>query len=167
MVYSIALRYVKQEEEAEEITQDVFVKVYFFLEKFENRSSLKTWIYRICVNACLEFLKKKKRKKRFGFNIPLFNEESGEENAGEVLDQNALEKLESKETQVVLETLIDNLPENQRTAFILLKLNDLSYKEIAEIMETSESAVDSLLSRARANLKKELEKIYPSRRKNK
>ena len=153
-------------EDAEEITQDVFVKVYFALDKFKGNSSVKTWIFRICVNACLEHLKKKKRQKRFGFLIPLINEETGKENTGKTDSPDAHESMENKELNKELTELIHSLPENQKTAFLLFKMEDLSYKEIAEIMDTTDSAVESLLSRARANLKKEIEKKFPSRRKN-
>ena len=165
MVFSLVFNYLRSTEEAEEVTQDVFVKVYFSLDSFENRSSLKTWIFRIAVNASLEHLKKKKRKKRFGFIIPLFNEDTGIDNTRHLYVPGAQESMEKKEIEVSLQEAIDDLPPNQKTAFLLFKMDELSYKEVATIMDTSESAVDSLLSRARSNLKKYLEKKYPSRRK--
>lgn len=65
LVYSLALHYVQNVEDAEEITQDVFVKVYQSIHTFKNNASVKTWIYRITVNASLDFITKKKSKKRF------------------------------------------------------------------------------------------------------
>lgn len=165
MVFSLAHKYVNNYHDAEEITQDVFVKIHTALGEFENRSSLKTWIFRITINASLEHIKKSKRKKRFGFLIPLFHEESGEENTGKHQETDPHSDLESREAMAELSKLIAGLPEKQRTALLLSKLKDMSYKEIAEVMETTESAVDSLLSRAKANLKKDLEKIFPDRRK--
>jgi DNA-directed RNA polymerase specialized sigma24 family protein len=65
LVYNVALNYVQNIEDAEEITQDVFVKINGSLDKFNNNSTLKTWIYRITINECLDFIKKKNSKKRF------------------------------------------------------------------------------------------------------
>ena len=61
MVYNLALNYVQQVEDAEEITQDVFIKIYHKQELFEQRSTLKTWIYRITINSSLDFIRKKRR----------------------------------------------------------------------------------------------------------
>ena len=69
MVYNLALGYVQNTEDAEEITQDVFVKVYQKIEGFKSDSTLKTWIYRIAINQCIDYVKAKNAKKRFGFKI--------------------------------------------------------------------------------------------------
>jgi RNA polymerase sigma factor (sigma-70 family) len=71
-VFRLALRYVSSAEDAEDIAQEVFVSVYFGLENFDQRSKLSTWIYRITVNKCLDHLKARKRKKRWGRVISLF-----------------------------------------------------------------------------------------------
>jgi RNA polymerase sigma-70 factor (family 1) len=163
-VFNTALHYLKHTEEAEDITQEVFIEVYQSRSKFREQASISTWIYRITVNKCLDHLRAKKRQKRFGFITSLFHPESGE-----VLheishyDHPGIE-LEKKEKARFLFQAIDQLPENQKTAFILWHIEELPQKEIAEIMESSVKAVESLLQRAKAKLRAELEKLYPDRR---
>jgi len=153
LVYNLCLNYLQNTEDAEEVTQDVFVKIYHQLEKFNEQSSLKTWIYRITVNQCLDFLKAKKRKKRFGFVIPIYDNSdtfsySDFNHPGVIL--------EHQEATESLLKLINELPHSQKTALILKVIDDLSQKEIAKIMELSEKAVESLLSRAKYNLKEKI-----------
>ncbi len=153
MVYNTALGLVQQHIDAEDITQEVFIQVYRSIQQFKGEAALSTWLYRITVTKCLDFLRSKKRKKRFGFMISIFGQDNHPlyeppdfHHPGVALDK--------KEDAALLFKLIDTLPENQKTAFILNKLENLSYGEIAEIMKTTASAVDSLLQRARLNLKK-------------
>ena len=153
LVYNLCLNYLQNTEDAEEVTQDVFVKIFNKQGEFNNLSSLKTWIYRITVNQCLDFLKAKKRKKRFGFIIPIYDNSesysySNFEHPGIIL--------ENQEATENLMKLINKLPENQKTALILKVIDELSQKEIAEIMELSIKAVESLLSRAKSNLKEKI-----------
>lgn len=164
LVFNTALHFLQHREEAEDITQDVFVEVYQSLAKFKEQSSVSTWIYRITVNKCLDHLRAKKRQKRFGFITNLFHPETGEI-LHEIshFDHPGIE-LEKKEKARFLFRAIEQLPENQKTAFILWHIEELPQKEIAEIMQSSVKAVESLLQRAKANLRKELEKHYPERR---
>lgn len=153
LVYNLCLNYLQNIEDAEEVTQDVFVTIFKKQDNFKNNSSLKTWIYRITVNACLDFLKAKKRKKRFGFIIPIYdNSESysySDFNHPGII-------LENEEATEKLLKLINELPNNQKTALILKVIDELSQKEIAEVMELSVKAVESLLSRAKNNLKEKI-----------
>ena len=164
LVLNTAINFLQHREEAEDITQDVFIEVYQSLSKFKEQSSISTWIYRITVNKCLDHLRAKKRKKRFGFITSLFHPETGEV-LHEVshFDHPGIE-LEKKEKARFLFQAIETLPENQKTAFILWHIEELPQKEIARIMQSSVKAVESLLQRAKTNLRKELEKIYPERR---
>ncbi len=164
MVFNLALHYVLNTEDAEEITQDVFVKVYNTVEDFKYDSTIKTWIYRITVNTSLDFIKLKKSKKRFF----IFGKKSTSEN--EYLSVKNTEHpgviLEHKEKSTLLFSVINQLPENQRTAFLLSKLEGLSNPEIALVMETSISAVESLQVRAKKTLREKLgEKFEEYRRK--
>ena len=152
-VYNTALGLLQQSNDAEDIAQEVFIQVYRSVHQFKGASSLSTWVYRITVSKCLDFIRSKKRKKRFGIvlnifssgNVPLFDPPDFH-HPGVLLD--------NKESAAFLFRLINQLPANQKTAFILNKLEDLSYSEIAAIMQNSESAVDSLLQRAKQNLRK-------------
>lgn len=154
-VFNTALGLLQHETDAEDIAQEVFIQVYRSISQFKSQSLLSTWIYRITVTKSLDFLRSKKRKKRFGFVRSLFGEdntplhEPGDFNHPGVLN-------ERKEDAAMLFKLVNELPENQRTAFILNKVEELSYREIADILNTSERAVDSLLQRAKQNLRKKL-----------
>jgi RNA polymerase sigma-70 factor (ECF subfamily) len=157
-VYNTALSYVHNEQDAEEVTQVVFTNIYRSASKFKGNSAVGTWVYRITVNTSLNFIKKKNRFAfiRFG---QLNNETPDFEHPGILL--------ENKENAKALFKVIDTLPDNQKTAFILSYVEELPRQEVADIMETSLKAVESLLQRAKSNLRKKLEKIYPHRRKMK
>ncbi len=149
LVYNVALQYVQNKEDAEEITQDVFVKVYDKHKNFKGDSALKTWIYRITVNTALDYIKAKNRKKRAAFKN---SDDTALEFIGDFDHPGVL--LENKENMAQLFMAINELPENQRTVLILLKVDDLSQKEVAEILEKSPKAVESIFQRAKTNLKK-------------
>jgi len=166
MVYNLAISYIQNVEEAEEITQDVFIQVYESLSKFENNSSLKTWIFRITINKCLDHIKAKKRKKRMAFVSSLFN--SNDQLVHEPIEfQHPGIIAEQKENASILFSCIDELPENQKTAFLLSKVEGLSNPEISVIMKTSISSVESYIFRAKQNLQNLVQKKYPSLCKNK
>lgn len=154
-VYNTALSYTKGVEDAEEITQDVFFKVYKNATKFKGESSLSTWIYRIAVNTSLNYLKKKNR-------FTLFRDSS------DTIQQTNFEHpgvlLENKENAAILFKAMDCLQGKQKTAFILSFIEELPRQEVADIMETSLKAVESLLQRAKRNMRLELERLYPSRK---
>lgn len=165
LVYNVALNYLQNIEDAEEITQDVFIQLYHSLDKFKNESSIKTWIYRITINKCLDFIKHKKSKKR----LFIFGQKSN--NEFEIQNFSNFEHpgilLENKENASVLFSVINELTENQKTAFILSKLDEMSNPEISEIMNLSISSVESLIFRAKTTLKEKLSKKFADYRKNK
>ncbi|MBK8610977.1 MAG: RNA polymerase sigma factor [Chitinophagaceae bacterium] len=157
LVYNMCLHYVLNAEDAQDITQEVFVKVHQRYSQYDPKAaSEKTWICRIAINHCLDFIKSKKTKKRFGFISSLFHQDSDEQ----VID--ALEinhpgvEAEHKEALTKLLQIIYALPENQKTAIILSKIEDRPQKEVAEIMNTSVKAVESLLQRAKQTIHKNL-----------
>jgi RNA polymerase sigma factor (sigma-70 family) len=159
-IFNTALGLLQHHTEAEDIAQEVFIQVFRSIQSFKGESLLSTWIYRITVTKSLDHLRSKKRKKRFGFLSTLFGDynmpvyEPEDFNHPGVLQEN-------KEDAAILFKMIDQLPENQRTAFVLNKVEDLSYREIAAILNTTESAVDSLLQRAKQNLRKKLNEFPP------
>ena len=156
-VYNTALSYTQREQDAEEITQDVFISVFRNAAKFKGKSEVSTWIYRITVNTSLNYLR---RQKRFGFL-------SGGEPRTDTPDfEHPGVLLEKKENARALFKVIDALPNQQKTAFILSFVEELPRQEVAEIMKVSLKAVESLLQRAKGNLRTKLEKVYPERRKN-
>lgn len=157
-VYNTALSYAQNEADAEEITQDVFTSIFRYAGNFKGESAVGTWIYRITVNTSLNHLKKTKR-----FSFLKFG------NTGD--DKPDFEHpgvlMENKENAKNLFKVIDILPENQKTAFILSYIEELPRQEVADIMELSLKAVESLLQRAKAALRKKLDAHYPGRRKKK
>jgi RNA polymerase sigma-70 factor, ECF subfamily len=154
LVYNLCLNYLQNTSEAEEACQNVFVKVYSKYNQFKAESELQTWIYRIAINECLDRIKSTKRKKRLSI-FQVFSNEQSEANAFRENNHPGIQ-LEDKEAINKILSAINELPENQKTAIILKSIEGLSQKEISQIMETSEKAVESLLSRARANLKTKL-----------
>lgn len=155
-VYSICWSILKNQADAEDAVQEVFVSVWLGLSSFQGDSLLSTWIYRITVNKCKELLRKKNRKKRFA----IFSNNSIELNVIEQKDVHPGIHLENKERAQILFDAIQQLPDNQATAYTLNKMEGFSYEEVAQIMEISLSAVESVLFRAKANLKKSLLSKY-------
>jgi len=162
MVYNTALGIVQQEGDAEDVAQEVFIQAYESISSLKGDSKLSTWLYRITVTKSLDHLRKKKRKKRFAFVQSLFGENDEERNHPVEFRHPGVE-LDKKEDAAVLFNAIQSLPENQKVAFTLHKLEGLPYKEVADIMETSLSSVESLMHRAKANLKKQLSTYYKGR----
>lgn len=157
LVYNLCLHYVLHTEDAKDITQEVFVKVYQKYHQFDPASaSLKTWVYRIAINHCLDFLKSKKTNKRFGFITSLFYPDTNEPIIEAVTINHPGVLLENKEELENLLLIIQSLPENQKTAIILNKIEDRPQKEVAKIMNTSIKAVESLLQRAKQSINKKL-----------
>jgi RNA polymerase sigma-70 factor, ECF subfamily len=136
-------------EDAEDMAQDVFIEVYKSVHRFRKESDLNTWIYRIAINKSLDLLRKRKRKKRFGDLRALFHAKAKPADSPH-------QRLEEAERKEILQQQIGLLAENQRIALVLSQYEKLSNKQIATIMGTSEAAAESLLHRARANLRKHL-----------
>jgi len=159
MVYNTALGIVQNADDADDITQEVFIQVYRSVSSFKGDSKFSTWLYRITLGKALDHEKKKKRKKRFGFVQGLFGAD-GAEQAHAVEFEHPGVQLEKKERAGELFSALKQLPNNQRIAFTLHKLEGQSYQQVAEIMNTTLYAVESLMSRAKTNLRKELKKYY-------
>jgi RNA polymerase sigma-70 factor (ECF subfamily) len=152
MVFNTALHYLQNKEDAEEITQDVFVTVYNKQTAFEGRSNLKTWIYKICINRCLDRLKSKKRKKRLSSVWTLFSDMPLNNDLAIDAFHPAIQ-IEQKEALLQLMHQIQKLPDQQKTALILSKFEQLPQYDVAEIMGVTVKAVESLLYRAKQQLK--------------
>ena len=160
LVYNAALGILQNSDDAEDIAQEVFIQVFNSVKEFKGDCKLATWLYRISVTKSLDFLRAKKRKKRFGFMQSLFGEESNEPVIEQATFVHPGVQLENKERAGILFNAIAKLPENQKTAFTLNKVEGLSYQEIADVMEVSVSSVESLLFRAKGNLQKYLGDYY-------
>ncbi len=152
MVFRTALGFVHSKEDAEDITQDVFIKAYTSLSTFKGESEFSTWLYRITLNTAINFSNKNKFKMLYddieNALSGIFNRASDE--------KSIQQQLEANENTRKIEKAINSLKEKQKTAFILSKYEELPQKRIAEIMKTSEGAVEQLLQRAKSNLQKKL-----------
>lgn len=159
MVYNTALGILQNAEDAEDVTQETFVQVFESVSGFKGDSKFSTWVYRITVSKAMDHIRKKKRKKRFAFIQSLYGR-----NDEPVIDPPDFfhpgVSMENKENAAVLFKAVEQLPGNQKTAFVLNKVEGLSYIEIGNIMQITDSAVDALLQRAKANLKKILKEYY-------
>ena len=159
-VFTLALRYVRNTEDAEEITQDVFIDVFRSAQAFRGESGVLTWLYRITVNKSLDFQKRQKRQKRFAFLTSLFDSAAGHPMSQPTEPYHPGVALEDQERAAVLHRAIDKLPEKQRTVYILTRIEGLTNPEAASILTTSVGAVESLQQRALANLRKDLTALY-------
>jgi RNA polymerase sigma factor (sigma-70 family) len=158
-VFNSSFGLLQNAQDAEDISQEVFTEVFNSINRFRGDSSLSTWIYRITITKSLDHIRKKKRKKRFAFITSLFGE--GEKNFKEPADFNHPGvEAENRELSTILFKAIEKLPQNQKIAFTLNKIEGLNYKEISAIMTVSVSSVESFLHRARNNLKSLLSNYY-------
>lgn len=154
-VINICLGFTSSIDEAKDISQEVFIEVYLSLPKFRQESAFSTWLYRIAVNKSINATRQSKKN----ILVRLFTKDNA--NANELFipaDEASIPdtKLTKREDYAALKNAIKSLPKNQHVAFTLNKYQELSYKEIAEVMEISLSAVESLIFRAKANLQKKL-----------
>jgi RNA polymerase sigma factor (sigma-70 family) len=164
-IFATCISFVPNREDAEDIAQDVFFEVFKSIKKFKGDSSLSTWMYRITTNKCLEFIRKRNTKKRFAFLQSLTGPDFEIDKTNFFTEMNHPGViLENKEQNETLFLAINNLPEAQRVAFTLNKVDGKSYQEVSDIMEKSLSSVESLLFRAKKNLQKTLENYYKNDR---
>lgn len=152
LVFRTCMGFLHNKDDADDLTQDVFIQAYQSLSTFKGDASFSTWIYRIAVNASLNKVRKTSKsfilqqiETVFGSKKSKDPSISDTENPENILIQN--------EHKAWIQKALNSLPENQRTAIVLSKYDDLPQKEIAEIMNTTEGAVEALIQRAKANLR--------------
>jgi len=145
LVFTLALRMVKNKEEAEEVSQDTFIKVYKSLRKFKGDSKFSTWIYRVAYNTCLDRLKKNKRQQ----NTVTIDEYT--EHQVRTID-NALDKIETKEKQEAIKKCIEMLPSEDGFLLTLYYFDEQSLDEIAKVVNLTANNVKVKLYRSRKKL---------------
>ena len=158
-VFNTAISIVQNEDDADDITQEVFVQVYQSVSSFKGESKFSTWLYRITITKSLDHEKRKKRKKRSAFVQSLFGI-GGEEIVHPADFNHPGILMEKKEGAAGLFAALKQIPDKQRIAFTLHKMEGQSYQQVAEIMNTSLFAVESLIARSKVNLKKALKNYY-------
>lgn len=155
-VIKTAFYFVANMEDAEDLSQEVFLEILKSVERYKQNSSLYTWIYRITVNKSLDHLRRQKRRDVIHQISTFFRISNDGTNRNDSEPAIMDTQNEDREKRVILDSAVNSLQENQRIAFILNKYEDLAYKDIAEIMNLSLSSVESLIHRAKLNLQKKL-----------
>ncbi len=158
-IYNLALRMLGNPDDAKDILQDTFMKVYDHLDKFRGDAKLSTWIYRIAMNEALMKIRREKGKM---VSIDTFRVSEGETRALDIVDwaERPLDKLLTKELGEEMDAAVGKLPEEYRAVFLLRDVEGLSNAEIAKVLEISVPAVKSRLHRARLFLRGELTKYF-------
>jgi RNA polymerase sigma-70 factor (ECF subfamily) len=160
-VYRVCLGFVHTTADAEDLTQEVFIEVFRSLVKFRGDSEFSTWLYRIAVNKSLNYLRVKSRNNiisLFDFRTPANPVLNHDPAAGD--DSSPDNVLIKADREKAIKDALNRLPGTQKTAFVLSRYDDLPNAEIAEIMQLSISSVESLLFRAKRNLRKILLPYY-------
>lgn len=153
-IYRLGLKILGNEQDAEDILQETFIKAYRSIENFEGRSALSTWLYRIATNEALMLL----RKRKPALDLVLEDDNEDDIEPREIVDWCCLpeEEMLSTESRIFLEKAVQVLSPSLRLVFLMRDVERLSIKETAEILEISESAVKVRLMRARLRLREEL-----------
>ncbi|MGM0566113.1 MAG: RNA polymerase sigma factor [Bacteroidota bacterium] len=152
MIFHTCFRIIQDKDDAQDIAQDVFVEAFQSVDKFMNQSAISTWLYRIAINKSLNFIKKHKKR--------TLTDDISKYGSADLSEKDASFKTENEERHLILSQAIDSLPESQKTAFVLHKIEEKSYKEIASLTGNSLSSVESLMHRAKNNLQKRLVSYY-------
>ncbi|MBV1756548.1 MAG: sigma-70 family RNA polymerase sigma factor [Dethiosulfatibacter sp.] len=155
--YNIALKMLKNKEDAEDISQEALIKAYKSIESFKMDSSFRTWIYRIVVNTCLDYIRKHKTTV---ISIDKSIQTEHNEFQIEIEDHRPSpdEIFERKQTQKMVVEALNQLDDDFRTAIILRDIQDFSYEEISDILTCSLGTVKSRISRGRQKLREIIEK---------
>lgn len=165
-VYHVALKLLGDEQEAEDVLQETFLNAFKAIPRFEGRSSLSTWLYRIAYNASLMRLRKRRQMTTFSLDeTPAAEDESGEALSPLLVDWSAMpdEQLLTAEARQEIDRAIADLPEPLRAAFILRDIHGLSGAEAAEVLGISVQAVKNRLHRARLQLRDRLSAYFGER----
>ncbi|PWD99512.1 RNA polymerase sigma factor [Marinilabilia rubra] len=143
-VFQSAMGFLHNPDDAEDLTQEIFVKAWNALDGFDQRSAFSTWLYRIAVNKAINVIRKNKIRSFIGLN------EAGNEPFS--TESNAEEAITVKEQKEEIKKAVDQLNNKQKKAFVLFYYQDLNMKEVAEVLGISQKAVESLVFRARKKL---------------
>jgi len=163
MIYRLVMRMLQNTQDAEDVLQETFIKAYRHIRNFDGRASISTWLYRIATNEALMHLRRK-RPETLSIEEP--SEEAGEEQEPmQITDWCCMpeESLMSEETKAYLDQAIEKLPSGLRLVFVLRDIQGLSTRETGEILDISDMAVKTRLSRARLRLREDLSGYFADR----
>lgn len=159
MVYNLCFRMVGNRQEAEDITQDVFLQAFRAIKRFRTESKVSSWLYRIAVNRCLNHERREKLARWVSLDGVLRHPEDGSAALTSPSHARPDRILERAETERMVNEAINSLPKRQRVAVLLRRYEGLSYQEVAGVMRCSVSSVQSLLHRAKVTLAQDLLRI--------
>ncbi len=169
-VMNLAARYLGAREEADDLAQEVFLKIYRARDRYRPDAKFTTWLYRITSNLCLNWIRS--RKTRRTIHLGTLSGSAGEgdrmdmDPAARIEDENQMEpvdRLGQDEVHEAVRQFLSELPDRQRLAVVLNKYEDLGYQEIADVLGLTVTAVKSLLFRARETLKEKLGHLVHAR----
>lgn len=162
-IYRLVLKMLTQQQDAEDVLQETFIKAYRGIKTFDGRSKISTWLYRIATNEALMLLRRKHPD--FLSIDQTIDTEEGEQEPVQIVDWCCLPENEflSGETRERLDAAVQKLPESLRVVFLLRDINNLSTQETAEVLGLSETAVKTRLSRARLRLREDLSTYFGER----
>lgn len=163
MIYRLAIRMVNDPQDAEDILQETFLKAYRHLKGFDGRSRLSTWLYRIATNEALMFLRRKKLDTISIDETPDMADDDQE--PMQIVDWCCMpeEEMMSSEAKSYLDQAVGKLAPNLRVVFVLRDIQGLDTQEVSQVLDLSETAVKTRLSRARMQLREELSGYYGSK----
>jgi len=151
-VYSICYGMLKNQQDSMDVSQDVFIKVFRYLEKFNHESSFYTWLYRITVNKCIDFIRKRKRRSEVDYNDAIGRDDDVDQDEQILSSTLGLQPdrvYARKELREKMLMALETLTEKHRTILILREVEGLAYEEIAEVLGISKGTVMSRLYHAR------------------
>ena len=162
VVTGIIYRYTGNHHDVEDLAQDIFLKVFKAAPRYVPRAQFKTWLYKVVAHHCFNYFRSQKRRSFItSYNQSFPEEDNPPLNYAESQKKQPENLLQQQELRTALTAALSELPDRQRMAIILHRFEDLSYKEIANVLGCSLSAVESLLFRAMDNLKKKLHSYQP------
>lgn len=161
-VFHTELNILQDTKEAEDAAQETFIQVFESIGSFKEESSLATWIYRIAVRKALDKLRRRKTRQRLHQLLPWWMPE--EKKSSNELFYHPGIAAENKEKAAILFNALEALPEKQKLAFTLIKVQGMAYEEACAVMGQNIKAVESLITRAKLNLQKLLKDYYKTQR---
>lgn len=155
-VYNLCLRMAGDPEDARDLTQESFLKAWRGLQFYKSECSFSTWLYRLSTNVCIDHLRSRKRKGAVSLSV---TDEGGEETELEIPDAEPLpeQQIIHREERQAIAAAMNRLEEEYRTVLTLRVVEDLSYEQIAEVLDLKAGTVKSRIARARIKLKKILQ----------